>query len=172
MKRNEGGESEKKNAREREREKRRFSQHVSHWRLSVPPLIRDSTKNVRARQREREREWRERVHSRYPQSRPLPLDFPTLCKRHLSFETPSSLRLWLVKGLPECFPTTFYPSNTRPQSASFIRGSEKIVKTDRQPYNQPAFHWMEYRQPIPFALTSLPPPFAFFPSPLFLHSSK
>lgn len=39
--------------RERERKKGRFSQHVSHWRLSVPPLIRDSTKDVRARERER-----------------------------------------------------------------------------------------------------------------------
>lgn len=55
--------------------------------------------------------------------------------------------------------TTFYPSNTRPQSASFIRGSEEIVKTDRQPYNQPAFHRMEYRQPMPsppYTPSSLP----------------
>lgn len=88
--------------RERERKKGRFSQHVSHWRLFVPPLIRDSTKDVRARKRERER-----VHSRYPQSRLPSYDFPTLCKRHLSFETPSSLRLWLVKGLLECFPPPF-----------------------------------------------------------------
>ena len=126
--------------RERERKETIFATRFALASLCSAAHKRFHKERAREREREREREWRERVHSRYPQSRPLPLDFPTLCKRHLSFETPSSLRLWLVKGLPECFPTTFYPSNTRPQSASFIRGSEEIVKTDRQPYNQPAFH--------------------------------
>lgn len=92
----------RRKTREREREKKGT---IFATRFALASLCSTAHKRFhKGRARERERE---RVHSRYPQSRLPSYDFPTLCKRHLSFETLSSLRLWLVKGLLECFPPPF-----------------------------------------------------------------
>lgn len=125
----------------RKKKKRRFSQHVSHWRLSVHKRF----------HKERKRE-RERVARACALALPsiAPSLSPSIFLRCVNVICPLKHLPLSVHGSLKGSSSAFHHllSVERAATIGFLYlGSEEIVKTDRQPCNQPAFHWMEYRQP-------------------------